>query len=164
MFRSPGIWIVCAALTSCVSSGPATEIAETEVQQASDQFWATYQRGDASSLAAQFTETGIHMVPGLPDAVGRSAIRDLLQDRSEGTRISDFAIHRREIAVSGDSAYELAWYTETRHGPRESFQMEGRYSIVWKREPDNRWRVARHLFNYSAAAPVEPLPETGTGR
>jgi ketosteroid isomerase-like protein len=155
MFRSLGVLIVCGVLTSCVTSQPATETVEMEVQQASDRFWTTRERGDASSLAAQVTETAILMVPGLPDAVGRSAVRDLLQQRFASARTSDFKVHRREIQVIGNSAYELAWYSETYHGEDESLRLEGRYLIVWKRGRDDPWRVHRNLYNFSAATPVK---------
>jgi uncharacterized protein (TIGR02246 family) len=154
MSKSLWILIVCGALTSCATVQPAPEQAQLEVQQASDQFWATRERGDASSFAGQFTEDGILMVPGLADAAGRSAIRELAQKRFASGRTTDFTVHRREIEVVGDSAYELAWYSETDRRQEQSFRMQGRYLIVWRRASDKLWRVHRNFYNFSDAAPL----------
>lgn len=170
MFRFLSILIACGILTSCVTTQPgprisdmevqqasdrsAPAIAEMEIQQASDRFWTTRESGDASALAAQFTEEAILMVPGLPDAVGRSAVRDLLKLRFASARTTDFKVHRREIQVVAESAYELAWYSETHRGQGEWTRLEGRYLLFWKRGHDDRWRVHRYFYNFSAATPV----------
>lgn len=154
MFRSLWILIACGVLMSCPASQPAAEVLELEIQQASDRFWTTRQRGDASALAALITDEAILMVPGLPDAVGRNAVRDLLQERFASIRTTDFKVHRREIRVIGDSAYELAWYSETHLGQGEDpLRLQGRYLLVWRRGGD-LWRVHRNLFNYSAVTPL----------
>ncbi|HEU4521161.1 MAG TPA: SgcJ/EcaC family oxidoreductase, partial [Thermoanaerobaculia bacterium] len=130
MSRCLAILIVCA-LTSCATVQPAAEHSEAEVREASDQFWATRDRGDASAFTAQFTDDGIFMVPGLADATGRDAILKLAEKRFAAVRPTDFTIHRREIDVAGDSAHELAWFSETIRGPHESTRMSGRYLLVW---------------------------------
>ena len=154
MSRSFCILIVCVALTACATVQPATEQAELEVQQASDQFHATRVRGDAPSFAALFTDDGVFMVPGLPDAAGRDAVGKLAQQRFAGAQTSDFKILRREIEVIGDAAFELAWYSETDRRQGQAFRMEGRYLLQWKRGSDKSWRVHRYLYNFSDAAPV----------
>jgi uncharacterized protein (TIGR02246 family) len=141
-------------LTACVTVQPATQQTELEVQQASDQFSTARERGDASSFAALFTEDGIFMVPGLSDAAGRSGVRELAQQRFASGRINDFKIHRREIQVIGDSAYELAWYSETDRRQEQPFRLQGRHFILWKRGSDKVWRVHRYLYNFSDAAPL----------
>lgn len=146
--------ILCAALTPCASSQPSTTTAEVEVQQASDRFWATRERGDAAALVAQFTENAILMIPGLPDTAGRSAIRKLTEKRFAAAKTTDFKVQRREIQVMGGSAYELGWYSEIHRGEDEPMRLQARYLIVWKREGDRVWRVHRNLYNLSAAEPV----------
>jgi uncharacterized protein (TIGR02246 family) len=154
MIRSLWIPIVCIALMSCATAPAGTEQAKAAVQQASDQFWATRLRGDAPSFAAQFTDAGMFMVPGLADATGRAAIQELAQLRFAGGKISDFKIDRREIEVSGDSAHEVAWYSETLRGQDQAMRMMGRYLLVWNRGADGVWRVHRYLYNFSDAEPI----------
>jgi uncharacterized protein (TIGR02246 family) len=130
-----------------------------EVQQASDRFWTTRARGDAAALAALFTDDGMFMVPGLPDASGRKAVRELLEQRFAGGRTFDLVVHRREIEVTGDSANELAWYSESHQAQGQTMRMDGRYLLVWQRGGDGAWRVHRYLYNFSGATPVDAPSE-----
>ena len=153
---SKSFWIltVFAALTACATGQPAAQNVEHQVAQASDAFLASRQRGDASSFVAHFTEDGTFMVPGLQDAAGHSAIRELAQKRFAGGRTDDFVVHRREIQFVDDAAYELAWFSETNRRQDHAFRMEGRHFILWKRGSDGRWRVHRYLYNFSDARPA----------
>lgn len=153
MARSFWILILCVALSGCASSPVATDSAEAEVAQASDRFWATRDSRDAAALAGQFTETGILMVPGLADAVGRAEVRELLKARLASASTTDFKVHRREIEVVDGSAYELAWFSEISQRGGEALRLEGHYLLVWKREGDV-WRVHRYLYNFSGMTPV----------
>ena len=155
MLRSLSILLVSLVLTSCATTRPAPEAAELEVQQASDRFWAARQSEDVPGVTALFTEDGILMIPGLPDAVGRAAIGELFQERFAAGRTDNFKVHKREIEVVGDTAYELAWFSDDAHHDRaDSYRMEGRYLTVWQRGGDGGWRVHRYFFNYSGAAPI----------
>lgn len=141
MSRFLRIVLICMVLTACATVHPPAETEEAEVQRASDQVWAAHERGDAPGLAALVTEDAILMVPGFPDVVGRSAIQEAAQQMFASTQIADFRVHRREIEVVGDSAYELAWYSETLRAQNGSSRpVQGRYLIVWKRGSDNAWR------------------------
>lgn len=154
MGRSISVLIVCLALISCATSQPATTNAEAEVQQASDAFWAAREREDLAAFTAHFTEAGILMIPGLADTSGRTAIRNLMEERFAGGRTSDFKVTRREIQVVGDTAHELAWYSEIYHGEGDPLRMHGRYINVWKREADGVWRLHRNMYNFSGMTPV----------
>ena len=152
MSRSLSILMICVSLTACATIQP--EQARLDVQRASDQFWAARERGDVSAFVEQFTDDGIFMVPGLKDAAGRTAVRELAQKRFAAAKITDFKVLRREIEVIGDSAHELAWYSEVHRGQGEAMRLEGRYLIVWKRGSDNLWRVSRYVYSLSDAQPV----------
>lgn len=153
MFRSLSILLVCVALTGCATAPPTTDDARVDVERASDRFWAERDREDAAAFAAQFTEDGMLMIPGLADAVGRDAIRELMQKRFASTQITDFKVLRREIDVFGDSAWELGWFSEIMRG-ENPMRMSGRYLIVWKRGSDDVWRVHRYVYSFSGAKPV----------
>lgn len=130
----------------------ADQVVEQAIEAASERFIAARQRGDAASFAAQFTDDGVFMVPGLPDATGRAAVETLATKRFAGGPSHDFVIHRREIRASGDFAHELAWFGETTAA--RDHRMEGRHSIVWKRGADGAWRVHRYLYAFSDAKPL----------
>lgn len=160
MWRSVAIVTVCVVLASCATTPPpAAGTAEMEVRQASDRFWATRAQADAAALAALFTDDGTFMAPGLPDASGRNAVRALLEQRFAGGRTFAFVVHRREIEVSGDSANELAWYSESHQAQGQTMRMDGRYLLVWRRGGDAVWRVHRYLYNFSGATPIDAPSE-----
>lgn len=140
----------CIALTACATAPQV----ERSVQQASDALSAAREAGDAAAFAALFTDDGIFMVPGLSDAVGRAAVRELARKRFAGGRTEAVNVARREIEIVGDSAYELAWYAETDRREEQSLRMQGRHFILWKRGTDDAWRVHRYLYNFSSAEPV----------
>jgi ketosteroid isomerase-like protein len=152
MIRSAWILILCSVLTYPALGHDPAETAEAQIKKASDRFWAS--RGDAAVLAAQLTETVILMVPGLPDAVGREEVRDLLHQRFTALRPTDLKTHNRELDVAGDTAYELTVYSEKQVAQGEAMRLDGRYLIVWKRGADGVWRAHRILFNYSGATPL----------
>ena len=151
MFKHLLLLGMCAALAACATT---PQNAERDVAQASDEFFAARQRGDVSSFVVHFTEDGTFMVPGLTDAAGHDAIRQLAQKRFAGGATEDFKVHRREIRFADDAAYELGWFSETDRRPGQAFQMAGRHVIVWKRGGDGRWRVQRYLYSFSDARPA----------
>jgi ketosteroid isomerase-like protein len=160
MLRTLAFVILCGLFTACAVSQAATAPGDGGVLQASEEFWAKRSQGDASSFALQFTETGILGIPGLPDAVGRDAIRELMQKRSKSVRVADFKPQRRGIDVIGSAAYEVGTFSELNHYTNgDSMQMEGRYLIVWRQDADARWRVQEVFYNFSSATPVNPSTE-----
>ena len=182
MLRTLAVFFACAMLTSCATSGQATgtdthvatletvappaaetaaaprstETAEAEVRQASERFWSTQAQRDAAAVASQFTDGGILMVPGVADAVGRNAVRELLQKRFTDMRVENHKVEGREIQVTGDTAYEMASFAQTHVGLDASFRATGRYLLLWQREADGVWRVHRHLWNFSGMTPLPP--------
>ena len=152
MSRFLSVLGVCALLVSCATAPPPEQ--KRQVEEASDQFSAARVRGDVAAFSAAFTEDGIFMVPGLKDASGRAAVSDLAQRRFAGATVEDFVLQRREIDVAGDSAYELAWYSEIDRRKEQAFRMSGRYFVHWQRGSDGVWRVRRFLYNFSDASPL----------
>lgn len=163
MLKVAAIAIFCSLLTACVTAPPAVPArqaeTEREVQAASDRFWSAREREDDAAIRTQLTEGAILMIPGLPDADGRDAVVELLQRRFESSTTSGFEVHRREIDLFGDTAYELAWYSETIRSQGESTRMHGRFFTVWKRGTDRTWLIHRHGYNFSGATPVAATSE-----
>lgn len=153
MRRALSILVLCSILPSCATSHATPEAARAEVEQASDRFWDARQREDLSAFVEQFTEDGVLMIPGATDFVGRSAIRTIMEKRFAAARTRNFQIERREIDIIGDTAYELAWYSEV-HEQGDAMRMKGRFLNVWKRGADGVWRVHRNFYNFSDARPV----------
>jgi ketosteroid isomerase-like protein len=80
--------------------------------------------------------------------VGRAAIRSAAGAMFAALAVSDFKIESQDLQVHGPLAHELAVYSETLtpKGGQPS-HVRGRYMIVWRHDPDDRWRVHRNMFH-----------------
>lgn len=154
MWRLFTFLVIGFALTACASAVPPATPAEDVrglVEVASDRFLAARQGGDANAFASLFTDAGIYMVPGILDAAGRNAVRELAQQMFASGPTRDFKHERREVDVAGDSGYEPGWFSET----TRTHRMHGRHFILWKRGGDNVWRVHRYHYNFAGAEPID---------
>jgi len=103
-----------------------------------------FEAPDPAAWVDFYTDDAIFVGPGLPAIEGRNALIDAARE---------FRISSMEIAVdstlgSGDFAGTLGcaqWVA----GPRGSDapRQRRRFLMVWRRELDGRWRIARELLN-----------------
>jgi len=91
-----------------------------------------------------YTEDAIFVGPGAPAIEGRSAFLDAAPQIS----ISSMEIVADSTLGTGDFAAMLGRATWV-SGPKGSDapKVRRRFLMVWRREPDGRWRIARELLN-----------------
>ena len=102
---------------------------------------------DSSDLTAwvdSYTEDAIIVGPGAPGLEGRSALLDAVPQIS----ISSMEIVADSTLGAGDFAATLGRATWA-SGPKGSDApiVRRRFLMVWRREPDGRWRIAREMLN-----------------
>jgi len=103
-----------------------------------------FEAPDPTAWVDFYTDDAVFVGPGAPAIEGRSAFLD-------AARV--FTISSMEIAAdstmgAGDFAATIgraSWVT----GPRGwvAPRQRRRFLMVWRREPDGRWRIARELLN-----------------
>jgi uncharacterized protein (TIGR02246 family) len=127
----------------------AVDKVKAEIVAARDAFWAAHGRSDAKALAGLLTEDARLLAPGMEDIRGRAAIEAGAVQMFQALSVEDFRIESSEITVHGDSAYELATYSETLR-PRggQPAPARGRYLILWKRDASGKWKVHRNMFHF----------------
>jgi uncharacterized protein (TIGR02246 family) len=91
---------------------------------------ASFQRGDADTIAALYTDDAELFVPGAPVIQGKRAIRDAWNGIF-GTGGNRVAIDVREVQESGDIAFDTGHFTAT--GPDGSILNTGKWIVIWKR-------------------------------
>ena len=146
---------------------PATKQPEPEAEAANEaderaaldglrgEFIAAYNAGDASTLATLFTEDGVVMPPNSSAANGKEAVESFYQVHFEqftGT----LTVSSEEHEVAGDWAFERGSYTVTLT-PKASgtpTDDEGKYLLIFRRQPDASWRIARHIWNSNNPVPA----------
>ena len=91
-----------------------------------------------------YTDDAIFVGPGVPAIEGRSALLDAAPQIS----ISSMEIVADSTLGTGNFAATLGRATWV-SGPKGSDtpRVRRRFLMVWRREPDGRWRIARELLN-----------------
>lgn len=103
-----------------------------------------FEAPDPTAWVDFYTDDAIFVGPGMPAIEGRSAFLDA----ARGLTISSMEIAADSTLGAGDFAATLGranWVA----GPKGSDAppQRRRFLMVWRREPDGRWRIARELLN-----------------
>jgi len=103
-----------------------------------------FEAPDPTAWVDSYTDDAIFVGPGVPAIEGRSA----LLEAARTFRLSSVEIVADSTLGAGDFAATLgrvSWVS----GPKESdaAHVRRRFLMVWRREPDGRWHIARELLN-----------------
>lgn len=114
------------------------------IREAENALAEAFEDPDPTAWVICYTEDAIFIGPGLPTIEGRAAFRAAAAQ----TTISSMQIVADSTIGAGDFAATVgraSWVS----GPRDSGAptTRRRFLMVWRREPDGRWRIARELLN-----------------
>ena len=103
-----------------------------------------FESSDLTAWVDFYTDDAVFVGPGVPALEGRNAFLDAAPQIS----ISAMAILADSTLGSGDFAATLgraSWMS----GPSgsDAQRVRRRFLMVWRREPDGRWRIAREMLN-----------------
>jgi ketosteroid isomerase-like protein len=104
-----------------------------------------FESPDLTAWVDFYTDDAIFLGPGVPAIEGRSALFDAAPQIS----ISSMEIDAVSTLGTGDFAATLGCATWVR-GPKGSDaprEVRRRFLMVWRRESDGRWRIAREMLN-----------------
>jgi uncharacterized protein (TIGR02246 family) len=115
---------------------------------------------------AFYTDDMSLMPPNAAMITGRDNIKKYLTDM---TKLTDFSLAwqptKAEAARSGDVGYSIGTYHVMFTAPDGGMVMEdGKYTTVWKKQADGKWKVAVDMFNSNMPLPVPPAPSKGKGK
>ena len=117
--------------TSDISAIRAAEKALAEAFESPDRLaWVDF-----------YTDDAVFVGPGSPALEGRSALLDAAPHIS----ISSMEIVAESTLGTGEFAAALGRVTWV--SPKDSNLVRRRFLMVWRREPDGRWRIAREMLN-----------------
>jgi uncharacterized protein (TIGR02246 family) len=105
----------------------------------------SFEAADPTAWVDFYTDDAIFVAPGMAAIEGRTA---LLAHARQMTPLSSARIEVQSTDGEGDVAAILgsaSWV----NGPKDSGGATSlvRFLIVWRREPDGRWRIMRELLN-----------------
>ena len=125
------------------------------IDKVRDTHVAALNAGDAAAWAAQFADDGLQMPPNGPANMGKPMIASWCHAMLSQFRVK-FGLSVKEVHVLGEWAFESGGYTislsQSAGGP--SMQDSGKYITIYKKQPDQTWRMARDIWNSDVAAPA----------
>ncbi len=140
-------------IAGCTPTEPVEEASTTEADvEAINQLPATYaaalNAGDLDGIMAGFTDDAVRMPPNASAIIGKESIRSLLQTNLEQNTYQ-LDNPPEEVQVSGDLAFARGTYTVTvtPKAGGESIQREGKYLVIFQKQPDGSWKAARDIWN-----------------
>jgi uncharacterized protein (TIGR02246 family) len=124
-----------------VSLSPADN---TAIRAAESVLAQAFEDPDPTAWVSCYTEDAIFVGPGLPTIEGRAALLAVAPQ----TTISSMEIVAYSTIGAGDFAAtngRATWVS----GPKDSGAptIRRRFLMVWRRDADGRWRIARELLN-----------------
>lgn len=114
------------------------------IRAAEEALAKAFEAPDPIAWVSFYTEDAIFAGPGFPTIQGRAAFLEAARE----TVISSMQITAESTLGSGDFAAAFGRATWV-SGPRgsDSPVQRRRLLMVWRREPDGQWRIARELLN-----------------
>ena len=118
------------------------------IAAANENFMATFKRGDASGIAALYTEDGQVLPPNSNFVTGKQAIQTFWQALMD-MGIKEAKLEIVEVEGHGDTAIEVSKFTLQGEGGQ--VLNKGKYIVIWKQE-GGQWKLHRDIFNSSMPA------------
>ncbi len=104
---------------------------------------------DVEKTISFYTADASILPPGMPIASAPEQRRQVWSQllNTPGASLS-FATTKVEVARSSDIAYETGAYELTTTDKKgKSTASKGKYVVVWKKQPDGKWRAAADIWN-----------------
>lgn len=144
-----GLLTACQPTTPEASGTPHADTAapEAAAHRAHENYVRAINSNNIDQLASMFTDDVVFLAAGAKPIVGKAAVRAWADDYYRAFR-THWDKPVREFVISGDYAFERYDYTstDTPLGGGKPVTDTGWGFVVYHRESDGVWRVARDAF------------------
>ncbi len=137
--------LINAGCTAVQQDNAATHNA---IVAANEQFMIAFKSGDATAMAALYTEDAQLLPPNSDLVSGKQAVQ-VFWTTVFDMGIETAALETSEVEGVGDTAYEVGKYTLFIAG--EQVADSGKYVVIWKRV-NGQWKLYRDIWNTSVPA------------
>jgi uncharacterized protein (TIGR02246 family) len=137
--------LLAATTISCTHSGGKT-LDITTVRSAVDSGNAgwidAFRKSDGKALSQLFTEDGAMLQSSGEHRRGREAIQKAIQSGMDKMGSTETTIDTDGLWLVDNMAYETGRYSYT-YTPKgkDEVRDQGRYVVIWKRQPDDTWKI-----------------------
>lgn len=145
--------VVAALAFAPIASGQARprEADVRALEQLQKRVDAAIIGGDVETYVTLITADAVLMPPNAPPIIGREAIREWSRSNAKAMVFQAYEPSDDELTISGDWAFRRATFTmtlaPTSGGP--DVQDTGKFIIIYQRQRDGSWKVARDIWNSS---------------
>ncbi len=134
-----------------------TDEARAGVEATNAQFMEAFSQGDATAVAACYTEDAQFLAPNSEIVSGQEAVQGAIQGLIDAG-IKGLRLEATEVEGHGDTAHEVGTFTLM--GEDGQTIDEGKYIVIWKKV-GNEWKLHRDIFNSNMPLPAEEEHEHG---
>ena len=116
--------------------------------RAHEDYLAAINANDAAAVLALLTDDAVYLPPNAPAGAGKAAIRPWLEGYFAAYR-THWEKATRELVAAGDWALEYAAerVTDTPVAGGAAVEDVCKGLIVYRRQPDGTWKVAKDIWN-----------------
>lgn len=120
----------------------------TTIEAANQKMMSAMLAGDLAGSLANYTDSAVVMMPGMPAMRGRMAYESGFKGMLGAMKVTAGTFHTDDIIASGDLVVETGTFQMTTV-PKGGKAMEekGKYIAVWKKQMDGSWKIVRDINN-----------------
>ena len=157
-----GVFAVAVLLLMTFACTPKVDLeAERAAIREADTGWSNAANAkDVDGFVSFFADATSFYPPNTPAMTEREAIREW----AEGLMaLPGFDLNwqstKAEVSRSGELGYTLGTYELTMNDPGgKPVTDRGKYLTLWKKQPDNTWKVEADIFNSDLPLPTAATP------
>lgn len=119
------------------------------IEEACARYSKAIQEGNLAGVLAEYTDDATAIPPDGEIIKGKKAIEELYKKFFQ-IGMKEIVFTTIEVGGSGDTAYEIG-KTNVRIQPEGQavIQDSTKYLVIWKRQPDDTWKVHVDIWNFS---------------
>ena len=106
---------------------------------------------DAAGAAALYSADARLLPPNAPPFVGRGQIEQFWASVLQ-MGLRDASLTTEDVQADGDLACETGTYRMTLGPADQPIRDEGKFVVLWQRQPDGEWRATVDIWNSSLPA------------
>lgn len=144
-------WFVASVLLllpGCADRGTSRVAADsTAMMAALEDYRQAWLKGDTAAALRRVSDDIRIMIGGVPDFVGKDAVRKLFVDEMATYEIPLLTLSHHDVIVRGDHVIDIGTWEEIQV-PKTGVPIHGRgrFMTIWRRE-GTEWRIVRYMLN-----------------
>ena len=140
--------LLLPVLAACGQTGTDTRADVAAIEALIERTAAANNAADTTGWVALFDADAVYMPPGMPEVTGVKGLTDVAA-AGFGPYAADVTITPSEIQILGDWAFARSQVggTVTPRAGGEPVQVDVKQLVLYRRQSDGSWKIARLMVN-----------------